>query len=66
MRRGDPDFEPGYFIPLDPYAEAAFRRWNIVTIAILGFLVLGLLLTVFIPNPQSAPGTPTATKTSSR
>jgi hypothetical protein len=64
MRRRDPDFESWYFVPLDPYTESRFRRWNIVIIAILGFLILGLFLTAVIPNPQSATGTPTATKTS--
>ena len=66
MRRRDPDFEPWYFLPRDPYAEARFRRWNIVIISILGLLVLGLFLTVVIPNPESASRTSNAGKTSLR
>jgi hypothetical protein len=40
-----------YFVQVPPDVVARFRRSNVVMIAILAFLVLGLLVIASVPHP---------------
>jgi hypothetical protein len=51
MRRTDFDPPRWYFVQVPPDVVAGFRRWNVVMIAILAFIVLGLLVVASVPHP---------------
>jgi hypothetical protein len=53
MRRSDSDFQPYHLIPLKPGEDARARRWNLVIIAILAVLVLGLFTLALVPQRGS-------------
>ena len=53
MRKTDSDPPQWHFVPVPPGTEARFRRWNMIMIAILAFIVLGLLAVASIPHKHS-------------
>jgi hypothetical protein len=53
MRRGRYGALRWSFAPVTPGTEARFRRWNIVLIVILAFLVLGVFVAGKAPEPES-------------
>jgi hypothetical protein len=50
MRHRDPDSDFWYLAPSNPQAEIRFRRENIVIIAFLALLVIGLFTAAVLPN----------------
>lgn len=54
MQHWKSDPEPWYIVPVKPGAEASFRRWNFVIIAILAALVLALFVAVIVPQAPSS------------
>ncbi len=48
------DHQPGYFIPLKPAGQANFRRWNLIVIWSLVFVVLGVFAMALVPQPGHA------------
>jgi hypothetical protein len=51
LRNSDP--QRWYLVPVNPGAEASFRRWNLVIILFLAMLVLGLFLPAIVPQRGS-------------
>jgi hypothetical protein len=51
MRRMNCDPPRWHFVQVPPDVVARFRRWNVVMIAILAFIVLGLIVAASVPNP---------------
>jgi len=51
-RKFDP--QPWYLIPVEPGAEASFRRWNLVIITILAALVLALFVSAVVPQTNGS------------
>jgi hypothetical protein len=51
MRRTNFDPQRWHFAQVPPDVVARFRRWNVVMIAILAFIVLGLIVAANVPNP---------------
>jgi hypothetical protein len=51
MRRTNYDPPRWHFVQVPPDVVARFRRWNVVMIAILAFVVLGLLVVAIVPHP---------------
>lgn len=49
MRRIDSDPQPWHLIPAKPGDAASARRWNLVIIAFLALLVLGLFTLALVP-----------------
>ncbi len=54
MRRIDSDPQPWHLLPAEPGDAAIARRWNLVIIAFLALLVLGLFTLALVPQAGSS------------
>lgn len=62
MRTRYSDPSPWHFLPPEPQRIGAFRRSNLITIAILAFLTLGLLIIGFVTSAENAVASHTVSK----
>ncbi|MGB7513161.1 MAG: hypothetical protein WBW90_03320 [Candidatus Acidiferrum sp.] len=60
MRKTDFDSPRWYFVQVPADVVSGFRRWNVIMIAILAFLILGLLVIAIVPHPVNTTATNTA------
>jgi hypothetical protein len=60
MRSTNSNHEKWYLVPMEPGMNATFRRWNIVIITILAFLVFGIFVAGIVPRLEG--GTSAARK----
>ena len=51
MQKTDFESPRWYFVQVPADVVASFRRWNVVIIAILAFIILGLLVIAIVPQP---------------
>ena len=50
MRKYTSDPAPWHFVPVQTVDQARVRRWNIIIISFLAFLLTGLFLTATLPS----------------
>jgi len=62
MRTRYSDPSPWHFLPPEPQRVGAFRRSNVIAIAILAFFTLGLLIVGFVTSPENAVASHTVAK----
>jgi hypothetical protein len=53
---------PWHFLPPEPQRIGAFRRSNLIAIAILAFFTLGLLIVGFVTSAENAVASHTVSK----
>lgn len=61
MQRNNPDSSVWFFLPPVTTSAKAFRRSNLIAIAILVFFTMGMLLIGFIPVSSNVSGSTLAT-----
>lgn len=62
MRTRYSDPSPWHFLPPEPQRLGAFRRSNLIAIAILAFFTLGLLIVGFVTSAENAVAAHTVSK----
>jgi hypothetical protein len=62
MRTRYSDPSPWHFLPPEPQRIGAFRRSNLIAIAILAFFTLGLLMVGFVTSAENAVASHTVSK----